>query len=323
MIDFPQWQRLGVGTAQFGNLGHPVSDADAEAVVETAWAEGLRYFDTAPHYGLGLAERRLGRALAARPREEYLLSTKVGRLLVDNPNPVGSDEENGFLVPDELTRERDYTADGVRRSLAESLTRLGIDRIDIALIHDPDEPDDRFAEARDGAVPALRELKEQGVIRAWGVGTKDPEMAKRFVDQCDPDVVMLAGRYTLLEQESVGLLAACAGNDVGVIAVGVFNSGLLATDDPGADARYEYGPVPGPQLERARRLAAVTAEFGVPLPAAAIAYVKRNPTVVNVCLGMSNAQQVRDDIALDQVAVPDELWAELARQGLLDATFIE
>lgn len=319
MIDFDEWRRLGVGTAQLGNLGHPVSDADAAGVIETAWAAGLRYFDTAPHYGLGLAERRLGQALAGRPRDEYLLSTKVGRLIVPNPDPRGSDTGNGFEVPDDFTSQRDYTADGVRRSLAESLTRLGIERIDIALIHDPDEPDDRFAEARDGAVPALREMKEQGVLRAWGVGTKDPEMAKRFVDQCEPDVVMLAGRYTLLEQESVGLLDACRETGVGVIAVGVFNSGLLSTDHPGADARYEYGRVPAAVLDRARRIADVTRQFGVPLPAAAIAYVRRNPTVVNVCLGMSNAQQVTDDIALAEVEVPEELWVELTRQGLLDA----
>lgn len=320
MIDFPHWQRLGVGTAQLGNLGQPVSDTDADQVVETAWAAGLRYFDTAPHYGLGLAERRLGRALAGRPRDEYLLSTKVGRLLVPNPTPRGSDEENGFLVSDDLLRHRDYTADGVRRSLAESLARLGTDRVDIVMIHDPEEPDDRFDEARAGAVPALRELKEQGVIRAWGVGTKDPAIARRFVEQCAPDAVMLAGRYTLLEQESVGLMRSCLDHDVAVIAVGVFNSGLLATDDPGADARYEYGPVPGSVLARARTIAAVTREFKVPLPAAAIAFVRRHPAVANICLGMNNADQVRQDLALAETEIPDELWVELDRRGLLEVS---
>lgn len=311
------FERLGVGTAQFGNMGKTVSDEDCAAAVETAWENGLRFFDTAPHYGLGLSEKRLGQALAGKPREDYVISTKVGRLLRPNPEPTGTDEAQGFLVPDDLTRLRDYTAEGTRRSLEESLERLGLDSVDILWIHDPEEPDDRFGEALEGAVPALEALREEGTISAWGVGSKDAEMLKRFVDQADPDLIMLAGRYTLLEQEELGLMSACRDKGVGVIAVGIFNSGLLARDEPPADAWYEYGPAPEHILARAHALAEVAREHGVSLPGAALAFPSRHPAVVNVMAGMRNAAQVERNLSLYAAEIPEDFWNDLQAKGLL------
>lgn len=311
------FSRLGIGTAQFGNMGRVVSDQDCQAAVDTAWDQGLRFFDTAPHYGLGLSEQRLGRALRDRPGDERVISTKVGRLLRPNPTPKGSDSDNGFHVPDELTRVRDYTADGVHRSLEESLDRLGLDSVDILWIHDPEEPEDRFDEALAGAVPALNQLREEGVISAWGIGSKDPAMLRRFVDHADPDLIMLAGRYTLLEQEQQGLMSACLAHDVGVVAVGIFNSGLLAREEPAADAWYEYGPAPAPMLQRARALAGVAREHGVSLPGAALAFPARHPAVVNVMAGVRSPAHVERNLALCTAEVPEEFWHDLQARGLL------
>lgn len=308
---------LGVGTAQFGNMGKTVEEQDCLGAVEAAWGNGLRFFDTAPHYGLGLSEQRLGKALAGKPREDYVISTKVGRLLRPNPSPAGTDEKNGFLVPDDLTRLRDYTAEGTRQSLEESLERLGLEAVDILWIHDPEEPDDRFGEALAGAVPALESLREEGIISAWGVGSKDAAMLKRFVDQASPDLIMLAGRYTLLEQEDVGLMSACWENGVGVVAVGVFNSGLLARDEPAADAWYEYGPAPAHILAKARSLASAAREHGVSLPGAALAFPERHSAVINVMSGVRSPSHVERNIELTAVGIPEEFWNDLRARGLL------
>lgn len=308
---------LGVGAAQFGNMGKVTPERDCLAAVDTAWEKGLRFFDTAPHYGLGLSEQRLGKALKGRSPEDYVVSTKVGRLLTCNPLPLGSDEANGFHVPDDLIRVRDYTAEGVRQSLEASLERLEMASVDILWIHDPEEPTDRFEEALAGAVPELNRLRDQGRIAAWGVGSKDANMLKRFVDQASPDLIMLAGRYTLLEQERVGLMSACLGKQVGVVAVGVFNSGLLARDEPPADAWYEYGQAPESVLERARELAKVARAHDVRLPAAALAFPWRHPAVVNVMAGMRSSEQVKRNHALASSDIPEAFWSELQARGLV------
>lgn len=308
---------LGFGAAQFGNLGRPTEEESCLHAADLAWERGLRYFDTAPHYGLGLSERRLGRALAARPREESVISTKVGRLLRQNPSPTGSDAPHGFHVPDDLTRIRDYTAAGVLRSLEESLTRLGTDAVDILWIHDPEESEDRVDEALTGAAPALERLREEGVISAWGVGSKDAAVLRRFVEESSPDLLMVSGRYTLLEQEQVGLMSACMREDVGVVAVSVFNSGLLAREEPADDAWYEYGPAPEHILARARALAAVAREHGVTLPGAALAFPLRHPAVVNVMAGMRSPEHVRRNLALRETPIPDDFWNDLQARGLL------
>lgn len=316
----PAWRsplsQLGFGAAQIGNLYREIDDATATDAVNAAWEAGIRYFDTAPHYGLGLSERRLGQALHDRPRDTFVVSTKVGRLLRPNPHPTADDLDNGFAVPGTLTRKRDFTADGVERSLAESRERLGLDRVDIVWLHDPEEPTDRFDEAMSGAVPYLEGLRDRGVIGGWGVGSKDPQMLRRFVDTGRPDLVMVAGRYTLLEQDD-SLMAACHEHGVGVVAVGVFNSGLLSRPRPGSDARYEYDQAPGELIRRVNAIADICERHGVTLPEAAIAFPRRHPAVVNVCLGMRTRAQVDQNMRLTRGDIPDGVWDDLAEAGLI------
>jgi D-threo-aldose 1-dehydrogenase len=310
---------LGLGAASLGNLYRSVSDEDAASTVDAAWDAGVRYFDTAPHYGLGLSERRLGAALRDRPRAEYVLSTKVGRLLVDNPGGADRrDLDNGFDVPAGLRRVWDFSADGVRRSLSDSLTRLRLDRVDVVLIHDPEESDDPSA-ALDQAYPALHELRAQGVIGAVGVGSKQCQILTRFATDTDIDTVMLAGRYTLLEQPALDeLLPACERRGVSVLNVGVFNSGLLAVDWPDASRPYEYGTVPAALLERARRIATRCQKYGVSLPQAALVFAAAHPTVATVVVGAGRpAHLTRNAQLLARPLPPGDLWRELVAEDLL------
>lgn len=309
-----QLTELGFGAASIGNLYRQTSEEEAASAVQAAWDCGIRYFDVAPHYGLGLAERRLGAALAHHSREEYVLSTKVGRLLRPNPHPAGKDPE-GFDVPDDLTRIRDYSREGVLRSIEESLERLGTDRIDIVYIHDPDE---HWDEALEGAVPALSALRDQGVIGAYGAGMNQAEMLCRFVTETDVDVVMLAGRYTLLEQgASSELIPACIQREVGIVDVGVFNSGLLSRERPAPGTTYDYQTAPPAVLARAERLADICEAHGTSLPAAAIAFPLQSPAVVNVTLGMRTREHVKRNADLAAQAVPASLWDDLRAEGLI------
>jgi D-threo-aldose 1-dehydrogenase len=306
--------RYGFGAAPVGNLFTAVDDDTARAAVDAAYEAGIRLFDTAPHYGLGLSERRLGAALAGRPRDSYLLSTKVGRLLVPSGDGGGgSTDGEGFAVPADLRRVRDYSRDGVRRSLEESLERLGLDRVDIALIHDPD---DHWEQAVSEAYPALAELRDQGVVRAIGAGMNQWEMLARFVRETDMDVVMLAGRHTLLDRSGAReLLPLCEERGVAVLAAGVFNSGLLATHD--ASGTYDYAPASGPLQARARRIAEVCERHGVTLPQAALAFPLRHPAVASVVIGARSAAEVARNAALAETPVPEDLWADLAAEGLV------
>jgi D-threo-aldose 1-dehydrogenase len=308
--------RLGLGCAQLGNLYREVDDDTAARTVAAAWDAGVRYFDTAPHYGLGLSERRLGAALRAYPRAEYTLSTKVGRRLVPDPEGAGRRDTEGFAVPADHRRVWDFTADGVRRSLAESLARLGVDRVDLVLIHDPEE---HMAAALDGAYPALADLRAQGVVRAIGAGTKRSEVLHRFARDTDVDVVMIAGRYTLLEQPALdALLPECQRRGVRAITAGVFNSGLLAEERPHEGLPYEYGDAPGDVLARATALAAACARHGTSLPAAAIAFAAAHPAVASVVVGAQDPDQVHRNAALAAAdPPPKELWADLVAEGLL------
>jgi D-threo-aldose 1-dehydrogenase len=304
---------LGFGAAPIGNLYREVPDQEAIDAVITAWEGGIRYFDTAPHYGLGLSEHRLGTALAGQDRDSYVLSTKIGRLLRPNPSPHGKDNE-GFDVADDLFRFRDYSRDGVLRSIEESLTRLRTDRIDIVYIHDPD---DYWTEAVEEAAPALSALRDEGVIGAWGAGMNQSAMLHRFVTETDIDVVMLAGRYTLLEQGAAAdLLPACMEREVGVVNVGVFNSGLLSKERPARDATYNYEPAPQELLDRANLLADVCEGHGTTLPAAALKYPYQHPAVTSVVLGMRTPAQVKQNLDLASQTVPDALWDELRERGL-------
>ncbi|WP_426513672.1 aldo/keto reductase [Dactylosporangium sp. McL0621] len=306
---------LGFGAAQGGNLYHATSDETFHAAVQAAWDNGIRYFDTAPHYGLGLSERRLGAALRTRPRDSYVLSTKVGRLLVPSPQTAHRRDPEGFDVPADQRREWDFSRDGVRRSLEASLQRTGLDRIDIVYLHDPDE---HWEQAAKQAVPALTELRDQGVIGAVGAGMNQSALLTRFVRETDIDLVMCAGRYTLLEQGATDdLLPAASDAGVGVVIAGVYNSGLLALDQPPADAMYDYAPAPAELIDRARRIAAVCEAHGVHLPAAALAFVRTHPAVVSTVVGLRTPVEVGETRQRAAAAVPDALWTALRAAGLL------
>lgn len=304
------------GVAPLANLGHEVTDEAAFEALEAAWAVGVRYFDTAPHYGTGLGERRLGEFLQTKPRDEFVLSTKVGRLLVENPAGPQPDPQ-GFAVMSPLTRLLDYSAQGVRRSLDESLVRLGLDRVDVVFVHDPDE---HVGEALDGAFPALDALRREGVITSYGAGMNQSEMLTRFVLETDLDVIMCAGRYTLLEQGALAeLLPAALDRHVSVVAAAVFNSGLLARDRPVAGTTYNYAPAPPELLDRVNALADVCEAHGVTLPAAALQFALGHPAVAAVCTGARSAEQVRRNAGLFDVAIPAAMWSDLATAGLIDA----
>jgi D-threo-aldose 1-dehydrogenase len=311
--------RLGLGTSPLGSLYTEVTDDEARAVIDAAWDAGVRTFDTAPHYGLGLAERRLGAALRDRPRDEFVLSTKVGRLLVPDPDGAGLDPE-GFAVPATSRREWDFSASGVRRSLESSLDRLGLDRVDVVYLHDPD---DHWEQAAGEALPALAELREQGVIGAIGAGMNQWEMLVRFVRESGPstvDTILLAGRYTLLEQPALTeLLPLCEERGVEVLAAGVFNSGLLARQDVPDGATYEYRAAPEDLLGRARRIAAICARHGTTLPAAALWFPFGHPAVTGVLIGARSAEEMRANVGAFATSPPPELWAQLRDEGLLAA----
>ncbi|MFC6081549.1 aldo/keto reductase [Sphaerisporangium aureirubrum] len=302
--------RLGYGAAPIGNLFTPVGDDQAVETVKAAWDAGVRFFDTAPHYGLGLSERRLGAVLRQWPRHTYTLSTKVGRLLV--PADGAGKDDQGFDVPRTHRRVWDFSRDGVRRSLEESLTRLGHDHVDIALIHDPD---DHWKEAVTEAYPALAELRDQGVVKAIGVGMNQWQMPARFVEETHLDLVVLAGRYTLLDQSGAELLPLCQSRGVAVIAAGVFNSGLLATH--AATGTFEYAPAPAPLRDRARRIAEVCDRHNVTLPQAALAFPARHPAVTSVLVGARSAAEITTNATLAAMTTPDALWTDLRAEHLI------
>ncbi|GAB3824229.1 aldo/keto reductase [Dactylosporangium cerinum] len=307
--------RLGLGCAQLGNLYHEIDDERAHATVDAAWDAGVRYFDTAPHYGLGLSERRLGEALRGRRRDQYTISTKVGRLLVGDPSYAGGMDTEGFVVPATHRRVWDFSRDGIRRSLEASLARLGLDRVDVALLHDPEEHSE--VALRTG-FPALAELRDEGLVGAIGAGSKDAAILTRLVTEYAPDVVMVAGRFTLLEQPArETLLPACAAAGVEVFNVGVFNSGLLAVDDPGADLPYEYGAAPVALVAKARAIAGVCDRHGTTLPAAALAFAAGHPAITAVVVGADSPEQVRRNAALAIAPPPGALWPALREAGLL------
>jgi D-threo-aldose 1-dehydrogenase len=305
---------LALGTAPLGNLYAPVAEEDAAATVGSALEAGLTYVDTAPHYGLGLAERRLGRLLAGVPRDRFVVSTKVGRL-VRPLAPGETADPEGFADSPPAKRVWDFSGDGVRRSLEESLERLGLDRVDILLLHDPD---DHEREAYEQALPALIGLRDQGVVTAIGAGMNQAEMLTRFVRDLDIDVVLVAGRYSLLDQRALAeLLPTCAARGTAVVVGGVFNSGLLADPRPGAT--FDYAPAPPELVDRAARLAEVCARHGTPLRAAALAFPFGHPAVTSVLVGARSAAEVQDAVACFEWPVPGELWADLVATGLLPA----
>ena len=310
--------RLGLGTAPLAGLFRPTPESDAAAAIERAYALGIRYFDTAPLYGSGLAEERLGRALLAKPRASFVVSTKVGRLLRAGAPPDATQYHDGepfFKDAPPLNPIFDFSYDGVMRSLEESLARLGLDRVDLLYIHDPDA---HYQEAREGAYKALDGLRAAGTLGAVGVGMNHWEPLAQFAREADFDAFMLAGRYTLLDQSArAELLPLCAAKGIAVVAAGVYNSGILA--DPHTKARYDYVPAPPPLVARALRLEAVCRRWGVPLKAAAAQFPFTHPAVTAVVLGCRTATDVAENAALMQLPIPGGLWTELAGEGLLPA----
>ena len=306
---------LGLGAAPLGNLFTEVDDEQAYRAVDVAWQQGIRYFDTAPHYGIGLSERRLGAALRDRPRAEYTISTKVGRRLEPVETVTGDDLANGFAVPATQRRVWDFSADGIRRTLDASLERLGLDRVDIVYLHDPD---DHAEQAFHEGYPALEKLRSEGVVGAIGAGMNQAGMLTRFVQDTDVDVVLCAGRYTLLDQSALAeLLPAAVARGKSVVIGGAFNSGLLA--DPKPDATYNYAQAPAELLDRALRMKAVAERHGITLRAAALAFCAAHPAVASVLVGARSAAEVRDCAEQFAVTVPAAFWQELRDTGLLSA----
>ncbi len=310
--------RLAIGTNPLGNLYATVADADAESMIATAYGAGVRYFDTAPLYGFGLAEERLGRALASLPRDSVTISTKVGRTLdSDAPAPapggvlVAADGTHLFEGAPARYPSFDYSAEGVRRSLSESLERLGTDRVEIVYIHDPD---DHWAEAVDQAYPALARMRDEGTVGAIGVGMNQSEMLARFVRETDIDAVLLAGRYSLLDQSAAEeLFPLCAERQVSVMLGGVFNGGILA--DPSV-SMYDYRPATEEVRDRVAEIAAICARHEVSLPAAALTFGYGHSAVTSVVLGVRTPDELEENLRHLTSSIPQSLWDDLAAVGV-------
>jgi D-threo-aldose 1-dehydrogenase len=301
--------RLGLGLAPLAGLFTAVGAEQAYATVERAWQLGIRYFDTAPLYGNGLSEQRSGHVLGGKPRQDFVLSTKVGRRMV----PAGPAGQPIWAEPSTLTPVWDFTAEGTALSYRESLARLNLDRVDVLHIHDPDE---HYQEALSGALPALLELRAEGRIGAVSAGMNQAKMLADLARAGDFDCFLLAGRYTLLDQSGLAeLLPLCAQRGISIIAGGVYNSGLLAAPGPGAT--YDYLPAPADLIERALAIRDVCARHDVPLRAVAVQFPLGHPAVATVLVGARSAEEVIDAVDMFSVDIPGQLWLDLKRAGLL------
>lgn len=309
------------GGAGIGNLYKPVSRNEAEAVLDASWAAGIRYFDTAPRYGHGLSERRLGDFLRDKPRNTFVLSTKVGRLLTPLRGRENSDY--GFVDPLPFEQEYDYSYDGVMRSFEASMHRLGLDSIDIALMHDigrdthGEANDEMQRIAFDGGLKAMLRLREEGVVKAIGLGVNEVQVCMDALDHADLDCFLLAGRYSLLDhQDAAPLLEACRQRGASLIIGGVFNSGILATG-PKPGAMFNYAPAPQHILDRAKALENICKGHNVQLSSAALQFPLASDAVASVLLGVSSISNLERNIEGLKAPIPDQLWSDLVEQGLL------
>ena len=315
-FDRPLAAVLGFGAASLGNLYRAIDDGTAEDAVMAALDAGIQHFDTAPHYGQGLSERRLGRVLAGSGKR-YRLSTKVGRVLEPISPPSSGTERHGFVDGDPFEPRFDYSYDGVMRSFSDSVRRLGGARVTTLLAHDigrvthGDAHEKHLRDFLDGGYRAMRELKDQGVVETIGLGVNEWQICEDILAHVDLDVVLLAGRYTLLEQTALdSFMPLCVKRGVTVLAAGPFNSGILS-----GGSTYNYAPAPESVRERVKVLEAVCENHGVPLAAAALQFPLAHPAVGRVIAGMANADEVRTDAALMAVPIPTALWDELAQRG--------
>ena len=315
--------RLGLGGASIGGLFAPAEHADAIATVRRAWDVGIRYFDVAPLYGYGTAERRFGAGLTDRPRAAYVLSTKVGRLVRDTDAiPPGADidrqavdgiEDAAYADTSGRRIVFDYSAAGIRRSIEESLERLGLERIDLAFIHDPD---DHWEQAIGEAYPTLRRMRDEGLVGAIGVGMNQAEMLARFASEADVDALLVANRYTLLDQTALSeLLPRCVERGIAVLIGGAMNSGVLADPRPGA--KFDYAPAPLEVIARARALGAACERHQVPLRAAAMQFPLAHPAVAGLIAGVRTVAHLDEYPALLRRPIPSALWADLRAEGLI------
>lgn len=316
---------LGFGGAPLGDIYQVLDDATAIATVETAAQSGITLFDAAPLYGQGMAEHRFGTALRRQPAGSFVLSSKIGRLLT--PAPGGRTKSTRYVGGLSFNVVHDYSYDGAMRSHEHSLLRFGLPKIDVLLIHDADawshgpvEGPKRYREAMEGAYRALEKLRAEKVIKGIGIGVNDPVYAVRFLREGDFDCILLAGRYSLLEQPALQeVLPLAVEKNVGVMLGGVFNSGILATG-PIAGARYNYTPAPPEIIERVRNIERVCAAHGVALPTAAMHFSLAGPAVSSLVLGAVTPDEVKRNVAALSTKVPAALWADLKAEGLIGAS---
>jgi D-threo-aldose 1-dehydrogenase len=316
---------LALGGAPLGNLFRAISDAQATALLRHAYDAGIRYFDTAPHYGHGRSERRMGDGLRDRERATYLLSTKVGRLLEPRQDAPG--DQHGYVDTLPFTQRYDYRAEGVRRSLEDSLQRLGLARVDIAYVHDIDRDTHgtahpaRLADALDAGLPALAELKAEGVIDAYGLGVNDVAICTEVLRYADLDVILLAGRYTLADQSALAkLLPECQRRGVAVVVGGPYNSGILATGSrpkDGSAPYFNYAPAPPEVVGRVAAIERVCAEFDVPLKAAALQFPRAHPAVATVLVGVRSIAELNENLRTASAPIPREFWQALRKRALV------
>ncbi len=316
---------MGFGGAPLGGFRGRISEEQASRTIQAAWDGGQRYFDTAPFYGYGRSELRLGHVLRDRPRNDFVISTKVGRVLepYDRANPPAGMRTGGLP----FAARFDYSAAGAERALEQSIMRLGIPEIDVVYIHDVDvfthgsraAADQRFDEAMTGCYPHLRTLRESGKVKAIGVGLNETEMSLRFAQEADIDCILLAGRYTLLDQGALAeLLPLCEDKGIAVVLGGPFNSGVLATGLSDA-ARYDYGEVPETVAVRVKAIETICQRHGIGLRAAALQFPLAHPAIASVIPGAMSAKEVTGNLACLAVPIPGAFWTELADEGLIDA----
>lgn len=312
---------IGFGAAPIGNFNGTFTDEAADDMVVQSWNQGVRYFDTAPGYGNGLSEYRLGHALRRFRPAEMVVSTKVGRILTPTVNAARVNGQYRDIPP--LVADFDYGYDGVMRAVEQSMQRMLTDRFDVLFVHDcdrfthGDDQPEYFRQAITRAFPALEALRDQGVVKAIGFGVNETDVMIDAIKAVDVDLCLLAGRYTLLEQEPLDtLLPMCEERGIGIVLGGVYNSGVLATG-PVAGARFNYGTAPREVLTKVKRLADVCRRYDVELPAVALQFAYAHPVVTSICLGARNVEQQRRNAELFECAIPQELWEELRTAGLV------